>query len=99
MSVGNAGRQLGVSGQVDRETANAMATGSAIAAFLLVARGFFLGFIGIFVRRLPLRRVPVFMVLRTMLVFTRFQTRHIHPANWPTFMAEFLRSFTNQATR
>lgn len=99
MYVGNASRQLGVTGQVDPETANAMATGSAIAAFLLVALGFFIGFIGIFVRRLPMRRVPVFLVLGTMLVFTSFQMLSIHPANWPTFMAEFSRSFTNQITR
>ncbi len=96
MYVGNAGRQLGVTGQVDAETARAMATGSAVAAILLVALGFLIGFVGLFVRRLPLRRVPVFLILGAMALYTTFQTLRIHPTNWPTFMAEFTKSFTNQ---
>lgn len=94
--VSNAGRQLGVTGQVDAETANGMATGSAIAAILLLGLALLLGFIGLFVRGLPMRRVPVFFLLGGMLLYTSFQTLRIHPANWPEFMSEFTRSFTNQ---
>lgn len=97
MYVGNAGRQLGVTGRVDTETANAMATGSAVAAFLLVVVALLIGFIGLFVRGLPMRRVPVFFLLGAMVLYTSFQTLRIHPANWPTFMAEFTRSFKDQA--
>jgi uncharacterized membrane protein YhaH (DUF805 family) len=96
MYIGNAGRQMGITGQVNTETANAMAMGSTIAAFLLLGLAFLIGFIGLFVRRLPMRRVPVFFVLGAMVLYTSFQTLRIHPTNWPTFMAEFSRSFTNQ---
>ncbi len=94
--VGNAGRQLGVTGQVDAETAKGMATGSVIAAIFLVVLALLMGFIGLFVRRLPMKRVVVFFVLGAMLLYTSFQTLRIHPSNWPAFMAEFTRSFTNQ---
>ena len=98
MYIGNAGRQLGVTGQVDIATANAMATGSAVAAILLVGLGLFIGFIGLFVRGFPMRRVPVFLVLGAMLLYTSFQTLRIHPSDWPVFMAEFTRSFQNKTS-
>lgn len=94
--VGTAGRQLGVTGQVSVETAKGMATGSTIAAVLLVALALMIGFVGLFVRGLPMRRVPVFALLGALLLFTGFQTFRIHPSDWPVFMAEFTAAFTNQ---
>lgn len=96
MYVGNAGRQLGVIGQVDAETARDMATASIVAAFFLVAFAVLIGFIGLFVRRLPMRRVPIFTFLGAMVLYTSFQTLRIHPSNWTNFMDTFTRFFTDQ---
>jgi hypothetical protein len=93
MYLANAGRQLGIDGKVDAEAARAMMGGSTIAAFLLLALAALIGFVGLFVRRLPMRRVPVFFLLGAMLLFATFRTFEIHPINWPTFMASFSRPF------
>jgi uncharacterized BrkB/YihY/UPF0761 family membrane protein len=93
MFVGNAGWQLGVTGQVDPNLAREMLMGSMVAAFLILAVALLIGFIGIFVRGLPMRRVPVFFFLGAMLLYTSFNALRIHPSDWPTFMAEFTRSF------
>jgi purine-cytosine permease-like protein len=96
MFVGNAAFQLSVAGQISVETSRAMATGCSIAAGLLAALALLIGFIGLFIRGLPMKRVPVLYLLGAILLFATFQTFNIHPVNWPTFMAEFTRSFTNQ---
>jgi hypothetical protein len=95
MFLGNAGRQLGVTGQVDQATANEIAMGSTLMAFLLVGLALMIGFIGLFVRRLPLLRVPVFFLLGGMLLYVGFQTFRIHPSDWPVFMASFTSAFTD----
>lgn len=96
MYIGNAAFQLSVAGQISVETSRAMATGSSIAAGFLGVLALLIGFIGLFIRGLPMKRVPVYFLLGAVLLFATFQTLGIHPANWPTFMAEFTRSFTNQ---
>ena len=95
MFVGNAAFRLSVAGQISVETSHAMATGCSIAAGLLAALALLIGFIGLFVRGLQMKRVPVFYLLEAILLFASFQTLRIHPANWPTFMAEFTKSFKN----
>jgi hypothetical protein len=94
--VGAAGRQLGVSGQVEAKAANTMALGGVVIAIVLVALALLIGFIGLFVRGLPMRRVPIFFLLGAMALYTSFQTLRIHPSNWPTFMAEVTRQLNDR---
>lgn len=96
MFVGNAAFQLSVVGQISVETSRAMATGCSVAAGLLLALALLIGFVGLFVRGLPLKRVPLLYPLGAVLLFASFYTFRIHPVEWPVFMGEFTRSFTNQ---
>ena len=93
MYIASASALLDIARQIDTETAKKMAIGSALMAFILAFVALLIGFIGLFVRRLPMLRVPVFFLLGAMVLYTSFQTLRIHPSNWPTFMAEFTKSF------
>ena len=96
MYIASASALLDIARQIDTETAKKMAIGSALMAFILAFVALLIGFIGLFVRRLPMLRVPVFFLLGAMVLYTSFQTLRIHPVNWPTFMAEFTKSFKNR---
>jgi hypothetical protein len=94
---GNVVAHLRAIGEVDARTANAVQMGSAVIAFALVALALLIGFLGIFFRGLPLRRVPVFFLLGSMLLYVSFQTLRIHPLNWPSFMAEVTRQLNSRS--
>jgi len=96
MFVGNAAFQLSVVGQISVETSRAMATGCSVAAGLLALVALVIGFVGLFVPGLPMKRVPLLYPLGAVLLFASFYTFRIHPVDWPVFMVEFTRSFTNQ---
>jgi hypothetical protein len=99
MFIGNAASQPAFSTQIDAVSARALFVGMAILAALLGTLAFLIGLVGLFVRGLPMRRVPIFFLLGAMLVYSGFQTFRIHPANWPTFMTEVISSFKDQAGR
>jgi hypothetical protein len=94
---GNVVAHLRAIGEVDARMANAVQMGSAVIAFALVALALLIGFLGIFFRGLPLRRVPVFFLLGSMLLYVSFQTLRIHPLNWPSFMAEVTRQLNSRS--
>ena len=94
--MGSVAAHLGDIGEVEKKAADAGALGSAVIAFLLMALALLIGFLGLFFRGPPLRRVPIFFLLGGMLLYTSFQTLRIHPLNWPTFMAEVTRQLNNQ---
>ena len=91
--IANAAGQPEYADQVDVETARDMLKGSFILALLLATLALLIGFIGIFVRGLPMRRVPIFFLLGAMLLYTSFHALRIHPKDWSAFMEEFIRSF------
>lgn len=96
MYLSNLSREVGSTGEVDAKIANTAALGSVVIALGLVALALLIGFIGLFVRRLPLRRVPVFCLLGGIALYTGFQNFGIHPTNWPLFKAEIIRSLNAQ---
>jgi hypothetical protein len=96
MFVGNAPSAPQFADLYDKETANIAFGVSFMIACALMFLATLVSFVGFFVRRLPLLRVLVFFILGAMLLFTGFNALHIHPANWPSFMAAFNVAFKNQ---
>ncbi len=96
MYLANLTREIGAAGEVDAKIADAAALGFVVITFGLVALALLIGLIGLFVRRLPLRRVPVFCLLGGMVLYASFQTFGIHPTNWPLFKAEAIRALNAQ---
>jgi hypothetical protein len=96
MFVGSGVQRLGTIGEVDKKAADTLFLGSVTIAFTLVAVALLIGFLGLFFRGLPMRRVPVFFFLGAMALYTTFQTLRTHPMNWPTFKAEYIRHLNEQ---
>jgi hypothetical protein len=96
MYLSNLTREVGATGEVDTRIADVAAMGFVVITFGLVALALLIGLIGLFVRRLPLRRVPVFCLLGGIVLYVSFQNFGIHPTNWPLFKAEVIRSLNAQ---